>query len=366
MAKADKSTATVAAKLRVDALVVEGWKANNGSPTIDQLRIIAKLVRRPLAFFFLPDVPRDFTPPVRDYRATTPQSLDPSGNLRAVLEFYGERQEWLRRYAAELGLIPVPWVGRHSNVQNPEELAKLAIEILGTNEQPLLESDAYRALIRWTEHLEAADGFVFNFAVLQQFQLDPKVVSGIALADDIAPFILLNGKGSPKRRIFTLLHEFMHLLLGASGISAYDLSPEEFAQLSQPESLCNSAAALVLLPPKWFIPRWQELEQLDTEDPAAAISRETSVSYGMALLHALKLGLISQSAYEKQKPSEPWEPEPSGGGNYWQLWKKRIGVRFSRLVFSARATGLVNLRDIATLLDVKVSNLGKAAKHIAS
>ena len=49
--------------------------------------------------------------------------------------------------------------------------------------------------------------------------IDVEVFRGFAIADDIAPFVVINDNDSKAAWSFTLLHELTHLLLGQTGIS---------------------------------------------------------------------------------------------------------------------------------------------------
>jgi len=56
-----------AAKLRVSAERLRSWETDEARPTIAQLRTAARVYKRPLAIFYLPEPPLDFQP-LRDYR----------------------------------------------------------------------------------------------------------------------------------------------------------------------------------------------------------------------------------------------------------------------------------------------------------
>ena len=75
--------------------------------------------------------------------------------------------------------------------------------------------------------------------------------SGLYLADDFAPTVLLNGSDASSRRLFTLMHELTHLWLDEPGISRVeetaknapatapiDKKTERFAKMSRPRFCC--------------------------------------------------------------------------------------------------------------------------------
>ncbi len=62
---AEISEETAAAKVKVSVDRFRDWEAGKSYPTIRQAKILAKAYRRPLALFFLPEIP-DF-PVLKDY-----------------------------------------------------------------------------------------------------------------------------------------------------------------------------------------------------------------------------------------------------------------------------------------------------------
>ena len=47
-----------------------------------------------------------------------------------------------------------------------------------------------------------------------------EVFRGFAIADEIAPFIVINHQDAQTARLFTLIHELVHIFVGSSGVSA--------------------------------------------------------------------------------------------------------------------------------------------------
>jgi Zn-dependent peptidase ImmA (M78 family) len=70
------------------------------------------------------------------------------------------------------------------------------------------------------------------------------VFRGFALADEMAPFIVINDNDAEAARSFTLLHELAHLWIGASGVSG----PLRDIPTNAIERFCNDTASEFLLP----------------------------------------------------------------------------------------------------------------------
>ena len=71
--------------------------------------------------------------------------------------------------------------------------------------------------------------------------LDTTVFRGFSIADEVAPFIVINDQDAQPDWSFTLLHETVHLLLGHTGISGSNVENEV-------ERFCNDVAGEFLLP----------------------------------------------------------------------------------------------------------------------
>src|SRR5690606_38969916 len=71
--------------------------------------------------------------------------------------------------------------------------------------------------------------------------IDVEAFRGFALADEVAPSIAINANDSKGAWCFTLVHELVHLLLGATGVSGSDDNQEI-------EKFCNDVASEFLVP----------------------------------------------------------------------------------------------------------------------
>jgi Zn-dependent peptidase ImmA (M78 family) len=100
----------------------------------------------------------------------------------------------------------------------------------------------------WRSHIEAKDILVFQIA-----NLTTKQMLGMSLSFNELPVIAVNRKLTHNGRVFTLLHEFAHLMFGESGIC--DLSEDHLdsPQAQQTEIFANKVAATALLPKSDFL-----------------------------------------------------------------------------------------------------------------
>src|SRR5699024_8742263 len=92
-------------------------------------------------------------------------------------------------------------------------------------------------------------------------------------------------------QVFTLLHEFTHLLLGESGVS--DLAPNNPHEV---EKFCNKIAAEFLVPGEEFVSLWRPREDPWTQN-LAILAQHFHVSQWVIARRALEHNLIDQQQY---------------------------------------------------------------------
>lgn len=90
---------------------------------------------------------------------------------------------------------------------------------------------------------EATGAFVFVIGNLESHHsnVSADVFLGFALADTVAPFIVVNGQDAKAAWSFTVLHELAHIWLGQTGISggAFDNPVERYCNDIASELLCR-------------------------------------------------------------------------------------------------------------------------------
>ena len=207
---------------------------------------MAKQYRRPLLTFYLAQPPRranwgrDFRAPAAD-RSRREEAL-----LDALVRNVQARQGLLRSAMLDDDddIVPLSFVGS-ATIDTPVD--RLVASIRDTLALQLSDfraernPDAAFRLLR--SHAEQAGVFVLVLGNLgsHHTNLGVEVFRGFALADEFAPFVVVNPRDSAGARSFTLLHELAHLWLGEPGISGGD-------PMDPVEVFCNTVASSFLLP----------------------------------------------------------------------------------------------------------------------
>jgi Zn-dependent peptidase ImmA (M78 family) len=313
-------------------------------PTIRQLDRFAHKVKRPLAALFLPKPP-DEPPPPRDYRLL-PAARAGQFTAATLLAFRQARN--IQREAIELadalGEPLEPHRLQGSLRDDPEEPAGKARKLLGVSvAEQLRWRDAFKALSEWR-------------AALERTTLD----------DDRLPVIAVTTKDAPEARIFSLLQEYCHLVLGCAGVSsAIDLDADSTPQRPKAfiEIFCNRFAGACLLPydePEVKV-RLNELAgrpELDT-DAIRTVARRFKVSREVVLRRMLTKDLISATVYRnlvsfwaRETTEGASGKERSGGADFMTLRISERGRRFATLVLDALDQGAISETEASGYLAV--------------
>ena len=136
--------------------------------------------------------------------------------------------------------------------------------------------------------------------------IDTTVFRGFSIADNVAPFVVINDQDARSAWSFTLLHETTHLLLGQTGVSA------EYSE-NEVESFCDDVAGDFLLPADAL----DRLELDDSRNFESVVERvnvfaeESRVSRAMVAYKAYRSQLITQELYRQLKAvfRQQWREE---------------------------------------------------------
>lgn len=223
-------------------------EAGDRAPTSQQLQRAAAVYRRPLVAFYLAEPP-DRGERGEDFR-TTPGTLPSRANgiLDALLRDLKARQQLLRNMLEdEEEAHALPFVGAARIEHGPARVAAAIRSALGVSEDQQCGAkgpDALFTLLRTVVEKVGIYVLVLGDAGSHHSHIGEDVFRGIALADDVAPFVVVNVNDARPAWSFTLLHELAHIWIGESGVSG----PLQTMSVSGIERFCNDVAGEFLLP----------------------------------------------------------------------------------------------------------------------
>lgn len=330
---------------------IEQWIDRSHEPTLRQLEDFARLTHVALDLLFGDDVPR-LDLQIADFRTLEGPGGEPSPELYDTVTQMQYRQDWLREYFAELGCDAIPFVGL-LNARDMEDAGSSAAAIrdyLGLGETwAFAERGVSGALRALRDKIEAQRISVIINGVVGDNTRRPLNVAefrGFVLADNMAPFVFVNGRDAKSAQIFTLAHELAHLAFSQTGV----VQPcEDISRGTKTERLCDAIAAEMLVPRNAFFRVWDD--SAGAYQTLDKLRRRFKVSFIVCARRALDLGLVSEAEFASSVARHRDEVEKaalesgSGGGNYYLTKAYRVGHVFGEAVFVATQTRRITYRE---------------------
>jgi Zn-dependent peptidase ImmA (M78 family)/DNA-binding XRE family transcriptional regulator len=294
--------ATAAEKLHVAEERITAWESESTAerPTVVQARRLAELYKRPLAVFYLPEPPRTFDV-LREYRRLHGAPRQPeSPELRYALRMADLRRDVFLEMAKEVGDDLPSLSGQASTDEAPEVVGERLRKHLGVSvEKQLGWRTAHQALAEWRRAVESR-----GVLVLQVPGVPLSEMRATLIPKDPLPVILLNAKdAAPQARLFSILHEFVHLWLTRGGHEIPDLEWDLAPECRPTEVFSNAVAGAALVPADSLRAEWRNFgEDIGSGDdlhPMKALAHRYSVSIEVIARRFLALGRIDQVTYRR-------------------------------------------------------------------
>jgi Zn-dependent peptidase ImmA (M78 family) len=290
----------------------------------------------------------------------------------ALIRDVRARQEMARALLEEEDeAVPLPFVGSMSMRDGVEAVLQSIRETLD------LDLDRYRrgqpdgdhgpgGFTYLREQAEKLGVYVLLIGNLgsHHTSLDVETFRGFALADEIAPFVVINDQDSETAWAFTLLHELCHIWLGQTGVSGASAANDA-------EKFCNDVAGRFLLPNK-EVEALRYLRGARFDDAVAAISsfaEQRNVSRSMVVYKLLREDIIDRDTWSRLSAlfRDHWRRarldqrernrEREGGPNYYVVRRHRVGQTLLSLTRRMMASQALSPSKAAKLLGVKPANV---------
>lgn len=364
----DVTLSDAAKRAGVSEQRIQAWESGEEEPTLAKLRALAKLYQRPLSVFFLPKPPTTFDA-MRDFRRL-PGQADHSWS-RPLHKVYRRALEQ-QAIAAELieadGETPEFVIPKGTVEMFPEDAGVLAREALGVT---LASQFAWRkpeeAFAGWMEAVEAEGVYV-----LRTSDVALEEMRGFSISKGPIPVIVVNALDWPRGQVFTLLHEFAHLMLREGGLC--DLLEPESGQGQQVETWCNAVAAATLMPASAFLDNdvlqppatrtWED-EVLAQLSARWGVSQEAIIRRLVTLNRATMAFYLQkraeyQAIYAERREEEKIrrrQSRSSGGPPPYRMTVRDRGKPYVRLVLDAYQRDQITSSSVSNLLSLKLKHL---------
>ena len=345
------------------------WENGSSPITMTQAKKLSKVSLLHLGLFFLQDIPKlDIKLP--NFRTVGGISIsDASPELEATILSMQSKQGWFREYLEENKEDKLGFVGSVATdipIKNAVEIIKKTLKIdKKLFDDPKSWEDLFNELIDLTEDsgiLFVRNGIVGNNT---RRPLDVEEFRGFVLIDEYAPLIFINGADSKNAQLFTFVHELVHVFVGESGLVHEGMMDRS----SNPvERYCNQVAAEFLAPED--VIRESYNKKLSVEDNLIDLCRLLKISSFVVIYRLKELKMISPKEADRligieKKAISQKKAKITGGGNFFESLKYRVGKTFAQSVISEALSNRISYRDAFKLLEVKnFEAMQKLAKTI--
>jgi Zn-dependent peptidase ImmA (M78 family)/DNA-binding XRE family transcriptional regulator len=336
------------------------WENGNLKPSISQMRKISKLYKLPLAAFFLSEVPEYFNvrsiPDKRMLDININMPLSYHMNL-AILWADQTREIALELLDVSDHAVPI----FEESIIISKDLDSIANHIrdkIGISiDEQFQFKNSYDAFRKWKGAIEK-----YGILTLTFNNVSVQEARGFSIYNKILPIIAINIKDSVNAKIFTLIHEYVHLLLKTDGICDNN---DIFIENNE-ESTCNQLAGRILIPHDSIIATIAS-NRYDLKDinNINLLANKYHLSKEAILTRLLLLNYISESDYLIKRDNLYKDKKSSKG--LFAPYKRTItnyGYPFLNLVFTSYYQNKISLRTLSNYLSSSIENLQKIENAI--
>jgi len=341
----------------------KAWEDGTKSPTWKDLRNLAKKYKRPPVYYIMTKAPEEETEDIIEFRSPErieEYSVDLNLEIRRIkfrrniyINLNTERDYKLPEFSKSIkNSTDIKSLSKEIRkfLDIPFETQKEWIE----NNNGVKKYDHSFFLYQWKEVFASLGILVF-----ESENVSPNEMSGMSLYYDLCPIILLNGKDSVNRRIFTLFHQLVHLFRKETAICNLNNHNEK-------EVFCNKVATEVLLPKETL--KKDIIFQKNGNVKYSKLANSYGVSQQVIAYRLANTGIISQKEAEakvseiiqtnKKKKEKAKQNLKSKRGGMSKTAKKRKyeGKPYTRFILNAYEDNLITSSQFIRYLDLPIGD----------
>jgi Zn-dependent peptidase ImmA (M78 family) len=320
------TTAQLSQKLGIDPTELNRELRRTPEPKQGFLKVLAHELVLPPFVFYMKHLPA-LEEAIPDFRSTTPEIEAKSRQTIEAIKLADGIQQWIARFqASPASNLPKFTASTDKDIDRFALKAREYFAITLKEQQEAKDSRAFYLIIR--RKIEEK-----GIIVLQD-SWPREDGSGFCLADSKHPLIVINTQQQTRgRRLFTLIHELAHVLMGKTGIS------DPFVRKNAIERRCNRFAGSFLVPQSYA----SILLGSVTRDPDVSDVRwaagKLKISQEATVLRLEQIDLYKSGSYVKWTAqvhdANPDYSEKGGGGKKPPAQEKvklaKYGFTFAKL-----------------------------------
>ena len=324
--------------------ILVAWQKGEKTPTYNKVLEISRATGIPLGYFFLNEPPQEDVSLV-NYR--TVKSIDlkqPSRALKTTILDMELVQDWLSNQLTKDCYDKNDYVkslNKNTDIitlsQTVRKKLNIDIEWFKSSRNAEDSFKFLRQAISDSGVVVMANGIVRN-NTSKNLSIDE--FRAFALIDDYAPLIFINTNDSVNGKLFSLLHEYVHIGLGKN--SLYNDRCSCHNEISKTEQICNAVAAEILVPQEIFNNQWSLLNtDGDIEKNINKIARYFKCGVVVVARKALENHYISKEQYSliANNAVQNFKKRKTNGGNFYRSLNSKIDTNFLNYLVSSVEKG---------------------------
>jgi Zn-dependent peptidase ImmA (M78 family)/DNA-binding XRE family transcriptional regulator len=351
----------IAKRLNTSTQNIEKIESGEKKPSFRQLEELAVIFKRPVASFLL-SKPLTEKPKLKDYRMLPDKTNKFDKKTVFVMRHARRLQELSKELSRNVDYETKSKIERVKITDNAEIVAIRFREKFNLTEEKQRKCKTPYELFNYLRDiLEDMNIYLF------QFSMPVEDARGFVFVDETPTVIVVNTKDNIEARIFSLMHEFGHILLGESVI---DLPDATHTFKDDVEKWCNEFASAFLLPKNIAKSAFETNKtNLTQKETLKYLSNKYKVSKAMLLLNMLKLNYIGRTDYdailsrfkkEYSKPTKKDGEEGTGGGIPSEVrCLSEVGNKFVSLVANNYDRNHITYTDALNYLSIKSKSFDK-------
>lgn len=339
--------------------LIKKWISGEKEPTFSQIETVSKNINIPFGYFFL-DKPPVEECKIVDFRTVDSISIhNPSRDLIDTVDLMSSVQEWMSEYNRDNGASEYVFVGSVKTTDDVIHTAKTIRKELNLNlnwfEDFRNAREAFNSLRNTIADIGVIvmmNGIVGNNT---HRPLNVSEFRAFALTDPYAPLIFINSRDADNGKLFSLLHELVHVWIGKDNFynDVYGLSQK----VSKEEQFCNAVAAEILVPDSIFIDEWSR-QTGSNETIIYELEKKFICSSFTLLIKAFNTRRIEKAEFNRllnlfkgqfEAILNQKQEKISGGGDFYRTLATKWDRKVIQAMYSGVQSGRNQYRDVYRL-----------------
>ena len=353
----------------IKAKKLESWEKGEELPSVTEAKKLASLYKVPFACFFL-SAPPEKSPKKYVDRRTYGGTVyrETSYELWKEIERITQNRKIMLDYTDDqLSYKEIPLFDTNASAK---EIADGIREYLGIKPPYRTKSLYKNNAFSYFRGVFENNGII----VAQVTNVSLDEMKGISIYYDTYPIIAVNNKDYERAKVFSLFHEFVHIIRRSSSLCMIDFDERN----DEEEKICDRIAAEILMPEDSFttVTEIVRHDYLEWSSPCLqTIGDRFAVSTAAVVRRLYELKIISYSDYQSiyKRISDEFEANTLKNAmgkdgdliiKYHIKYLSKEGNLFPRTVVSAYYRGDLTYGELCKTLNLKSKHIGSIERAV--